>query len=251
MLGREYLKHFKESGIDVSGVSVGKKSNGVAPCFIQGNMNSIIIVQGANSELTPDVLDDYRDIIKNSKLIVLQQEISLETDYKAIEIAHEYGVPVMLNPAPANDDIDIKHVAMCEFYSPNETELGRLTKMPIETIEQIKAAAHKLVDLGVKNVIVTIGSRGALWVNKDHEELIPSYKVKAVDSIGAGDSFVGAFSHYYTQGEDISTALKHANAYAAVTVTRPGSQTSYPTAAELPALQKQLGIDVTDELVGA
>ena len=157
----------------------------------------------------------------------------------------------MLNPAPANDHIDIQHVAMCEFYSPNETELGRLTKMPIDTIDQIKAAAHKLVDLGVKNVIVTIGSRGALWVSKDHEELIPSYKVDAVDSIGAGDSFVGAFSHYYTQGEDISTALKHANAYAAVTVTRAGSQTSYPTAKELPALQRKLGIDVTDELVGA
>lgn len=251
MLGREYLKHFKESGIDVAGVSVGKKSNGVAPCFIQGNMNSIVIVQGANSELTPDVLEDYRDIIKNSKLIVLQQEISLETDYRAIEMAHEYGVPVMLNPAPANDHIDIQHVAMCEFYSPNETELGRLTKMPIDTIDQIKAAAHKLVDLGVKNVIVTIGSRGALWVSKDHEELIPSYKVDAVDSIGAGDSFVGAFSHYYTQGEDISTALKHANAYAAVTVTRAGSQTSYPTAKELSALQRKLGIDVTDELVGA
>ncbi|WP_076461564.1 ribokinase [Limosilactobacillus caccae] len=245
VLGREYLKHFEESGIDVSGVSVGKKNNGVAPCFIQGEMNSIIIVQGANSELTPDTLEDYRDIIKNSKLIVLQQEISLATDYRAIEIAHEYGVPVMLNPAPANDQIDIDHVAMCEFYSPNETELGRLTKMPIETIEQIKAAANKLVDLGVKNVIVTIGSRGALWVSKDHEELIPSYKVKAVDSIGAGDSFVGAFSHYYTSGEDISTALRHANAYAAVTVTRSGSQTSYPSAAELPALQEKLGIAVT------
>lgn len=251
MLGREYLKHFKESGIDVSGVSVGKKGNGVAPCFIQGDMNSIIIVQGANSELTPEALEDYRDIIKNSKLIVLQQEISLETDYRAIEMAHEYGVPVMLNPAPANDHIDIKHVAMCEFYSPNETELGRLTKMPYDTIDQIKAAAHKLVDLGVKNVIVTIGSRGALWVSKDEEQLIPSYKVDAVDSIGAGDSFVGAFCHYYTDGEDIMTALKHANAYAAVTVTRPGSQTSYPTAAELPELQKKLGIEVTKERVGA
>lgn len=245
MLGREYLQHFKESGIDITGVSVGKKSNGVAPCFIQGNMNSIIIVQGANSELTPEVLDDYKDLIKDSKLIVLQQEISLETDYKAIDMATEYGVPVMLNPAPANDHIDLDHVTKCTFYSPNETELGRLTNMPYGTIDEIKAAAHKLVDLGVKNVIVTIGSRGALWVSKDEEQLIPSYKVKAVDSIGAGDSFVGAFSHYYAAGEDIPTALRHANAYAAVTVTMPGSQTSYPTAEELPELQKKLGIDVT------
>ncbi|MGQ5708671.1 ribokinase [Lactobacillus sp. PSON] len=242
MLGREYLKHFKESGIDVSGVSIGKESNGVAPCFIQGNMNSIIIVQGANSELTPEVLENYRNIIKDSKIIVLQQEISLETDYKAIEIANGYGVPVMLNPAPANDHIDIEHVAMCEFYSPNETELGRLTHMPIKTLNQITKAAHKLVDLGVKNVIVTIGSRGALWVSKNEEQLIPSYKVEAIDSIGAGDSFVGAFVHYYSHGDNISDALKHANAYAAVTVTRRGSQTSYPSANEFAKLKEKLGI---------
>ena len=125
----------------------------------------------------------------------------------------------MLNPAPANDNVDLEHITKCEFYSPNETELGRLTHLPVESIDQIKDAAHSLVDQGVKNVIVTIGSRGALWVCADHEELIPSYKVNAVDSIGAGDSFVGAFAHYYTNGEDIPTALRHANAYAAVTVT--------------------------------
>ncbi|MEE6678468.1 PfkB family carbohydrate kinase, partial [Limosilactobacillus fermentum] len=124
------------------------------------------------------------------------------------------------------------------------TELGRLTHLPVESIDQIKDAAHSLVDQGVKNVIVTIGSRGALWVCADHEELIPSYKVNAVDSIGAGDSFVGAFAHYYTNGEDIPTALRHANAYTAVTVTMSGSQTSYPSAAELPQLQEQLGITV-------
>lgn len=245
MLGQEYLKHFEESGIDISGVSVGKESNGVAPCFIQGNMNSIIIVQGANKELTPEVIENYRNIIKNSKIIVLQQEVSLDTNYKAIDIAHEYGVPVMLNPAPANDHIDIKHVSMCEFYSPNETELGRLTHMSVDTLNEIKQAAHKLVTLGVKNVIVTIGSRGALWVSDKDEELIPSYNVEAVDSIGAGDSFVGAFAHYYTQGDSISMALKHANAYAAVTVTRAGSQTSYPNVAELAKLKEKLGIKET------
>ena len=243
-LGQAYLEHFQQSGIDITGVSVGNQSNGVAPCFIQGNMNSIIVVQGANSELTPDVLDQYTDLIKSSKMVILQQEISLATDYRAIDLAEQFHVPVMLNPAPANDNVDLEHITKCEFYSPNETELGRLTHLPVESIDQIKDAAHSLVDQGVKNVIVTIGSRGALWVCADHEELIPSYKVNAVDSIGAGDSFVGAFAHYYTNGEAIPTALRHANAYAAVTVTMSGSQTSYPSAAELPQLQEQLGITV-------
>lgn len=241
-LGQAYLAHFKQTGIDISGVSVGTQSNGVAPCFIHGNMNSIIVVQGANSKLTPASLDDYHALIKNAKLIVLQQEIDLATNYRAIDLAEQYGVPVLLNPAPANDDLDLAHVTKCEFYAPNETELGRLTKLPVETLAEITTAAKELVAQGVKNVIVTIGARGALWVTKDQELLIPSYQVPAVDSIGAGDSFIGAFAYYYTHGEDIPTALHHANAYAAVTVTRKGSQTSYPTAAELPALQAQLGI---------
>lgn len=246
VFGREYLKHFQESGIDVTGVSVGQQGNGVAPCFIQGEMNSIIVVQGANSELTPAIVDDYRELIAKSELLVLQQEIPLATNYRAIEIAQASGVPVILNPAPANDEIDLKYVAMCEFYAPNETELARLTDMPTESLAEIKAAAHKLVAQGVKNVIVTIGSRGVLWVSADQEQLIPSYKVDAVDSIGAGDAFIGAFAHYYAQGEAVIDALQHANAYAAVTVTRAGSQTSYPTAAELPDLQQQLSIPVAD-----
>ena len=242
-LGEKYLEHFQKSGIDVQGVTKGKKSNGVAPCFIQGNMNSIIVVQGANSELTPDVLEQYEDLIKHAKLIVLQQEISLETNYKAIDLAEKYSVPVMLNPAPANDHVDLKHISKCTFYSPNETEPGYLTKMPIETISQIKKAAHKLVDLGVKNMIVTLGSRGVLWVTQDNEKLIPAYKVEALDSIGAGDAFVGAFSHYYVENGNIEESLREANIYAAITVTRSGSQTSYPDMSEVKELREKLGMN--------
>ena len=243
ILGKEYLNHFKESCIDISGVQIGHQSNGVAPCFIQGNMNSIIVVQGANSELTPAVLDHFSKLVRDTKMIVLQQEISLKTNYHAIDIAEQYGIPVILNPAPANDNVDMEHITKCEFYSPNETELSHLTNMPVETIDQIKEAAHFLVDQGIKNLIVTIGSRGVLWVTKDQEELIPSYKVDAVDSIGAGDSFIGAFAHYYTSGDGIPTALRHANAYAAVTVTMSGSQASYPSINELPKLQAKLEIN--------
>ena len=93
-----------------------------------------------------------------------------------------------------------------------------------------------MVTMGVKNIIVTLGSKGVLWVNNTNSELIPAIKVKAVDTTGAGDSFIGSFAHYYAQGEDIPVALKHANQYAAVTVTRKGTQKSYPTATELLSL---------------
>lgn len=240
--GQQYLDHFQTSGIDVTGVSVGTTNNGVAPCFIEGSQNRIIIVKGANEELTPEALADYRDLIENSKLVVLQQEIAMATNYRAIEMANAAEVPVLLNPAPATDQVNLDYVTRCAFYAPNETELGRLTGMPVTSLDQITAAAHRLVVQGVQNVIVTLGARGALWVHADQQVLIASHQVPAVDSIGAGDAFIGAFAHYYTAGEAIPVALGHANAYAAVTVTRAGSQTSYPTAAELPVLQEALAI---------
>lgn len=231
--GRDYYEHFQQSGIDVRAVEVGHQANGVAPCFIQGNLNSIIVVQGANAELTPAMVDQHRDLLAQAKLIVLQQEISLATDYRVIEIANELGVPVLLNPAPANDEINYDYVRRVQFYAPNETELGRLTHLPVATLDDIKVAAHQLVADGVQNVIVTLGARGVLWVNATTELLIPAETVSAVDSIGAGDAFVGAFAHYYTAGLDIPTALQQANHYAALTVTKPGSQTSYPRADEM------------------
>jgi len=235
--GKEQLDNFKKVGVDTSCVGVGDCNSGVAPIFVDPSSdNRIIVIKGANNELTPAVLDNFKHQIKNSKLIVLQQEIPLETNYHAIELAEEFGVPVLLNPAPANKNLNLKYVSKVEFFSPNETELSTLTGLPTNNLDEIEAAANALVNEGVGNVIVTIGSKGALWVNKDHSEIVPGKKVAAVDTTGAGDSFIGSFAHYFTDGESIPEALKHANEYAAVTVTRKGTQKSYPTKDELKEL---------------
>jgi ribokinase len=235
--GKQQLANFKENHIDTTGVGVGTKSSGAAPIFVDPTSdNRILIIKGANNELTPEVLDNYIGLIKNTKIIVLQQEIPLETDYHAIDLANKFNIPVLLNPAPANEDLDINHVSKVDFFSPNETELATLTGMPTNDLDEIKRAAKHMVGMGVKNMIVTLGSKGVLWVSKDKGELIPAVRVKAVDTTGAGDSFIGSFAHYVAQGEDIPTALKHANQYAAVTVTRQGTQKSYPTAKELVSL---------------
>lgn len=232
--GKQQLANFQKTGIDTSCIGVGNKNSGVAPIFVDPSSdNRIIVIKGANNELTPEVLDSFKTQIKNSKLIVLQQEIPLETNYHAIELADEFNVPVLLNPAPANKNLNIKYVSKVEFFSPNETELATLTGLPTNNLDEIKIAANALVEKGVGNVIVTIGSKGALWVSKEHNEIIPGKKVAAVDTTGAGDSFIGSFAHYFTEGESVPEALKHANEYAAVTVTKKGTQKSYPTKAEL------------------
>lgn len=232
--GKQQLGNFKAANIDVTGVGVGRKSSGAAPIFVDPTAdNRILIVKGANSELTPAVLDEHLDFIRNTKLIVLQQEIPLETNYHAIDLAKQYGVPILLNPAPANSHLDMEHVRRVDFFSPNETELATLTGLPTTSMDEISRAAQRLVDMGVKNVLVTIGSRGVLWVSATTSQLIDAVKVEAVDTTGAGDSFIGSFAHYFAQGETIPQALRHANEYAAITVTRRGTQKSYPTAKEV------------------
>lgn len=239
--GQMQLNNYKNVGIDVSTVGVGTVNSGVAPIFVDPSSdNRIIIVKGANEELTPAVLDKYEDEIKGAKIVVLQQEIPLKTNYRAIEIANNYDVPVLLNPAPANDQLDINYVKRVDYFAPNETELSSLTGMPVENIDQIEAAAKKMCSMGVKDMIVTLGSKGVLWVTKGETKLIPAMHVAAVDTTGAGDSFIGSFAHYVAEGETSDVAIQHANEYAGVTVTRKGTQKSYPTIAELDDLKKQV-----------
>lgn len=235
--GEQQLANFKAANIDVTGVGVGHKSSGAAPIFVDPTAdNRILIIKGANNELTPTVLDTHLDLIQNTKLIVLQQEVPLATNYHAIDLANQYGVPVLLNPAPANSELDLEHVRQVDFFSPNETELATLTGLPTESMDEISRAAQRLVDMGVKNVLVTIGSRGVLWVSATTSQLIDAVKVEAVDTTGAGDAFIGSFAHYFAQGDTVPQALRHANEYAAITVTRRGTQKSYPTAKEVAAL---------------
>lgn len=234
--GRRQYENYCQNGISTAGILTGTKNSGVAPIFVEkSGDNRILIIKGANNELTPAILDEHQDLLTGTKLIVLQQEIDLATNYHAIDLANQLHIPVLLNPAPANEHLALSYVVKADFFTPNETELSTLTGLPTDSLANIKIAAHNLVSQGVKNLIVTLGSHGVLWVTADHEEIIPGIKVDAVDSTGAGDAFIGSFAHYYTQGESIATALSHANQYAAITVTHRGSQISYPTAAELDA----------------
>lgn len=226
--GKQQLENYKRNNIDTQNVIIGNEISGVAPIFVKENgENSIIIVKGANNELTSQKVDQYEKIIAESKLIVLQQEIPLETNNEVIKIANKYNVPVLLNPAPASDEVSLDNISKVQFYAPNETELARITNLPVNTSDEIKSAAQQIVKAGVDNVIVTLGEKGALWVTQKNHKLIPGKKVDVVDTTGAGDAFIGSFAHYYTSGQDIETSLCDANIYAALTIKKRGTQKSY------------------------
>lgn len=233
LFGQNTIENFKANGVRIEGVEVGTKTSGAAPIFVDPNAkNRIIIIQGANSELLPETLENHRSRIQQAKLIVLQLEIPLETVYHAIQMGEELGIPVLLNPAPAHPELDIAYVKKCTYFAPNESELGILTGMPVKTVDEIKSAAVSLVHKGVQNLIVTMGDKGVLWMNAEKEVFIEAEKVKAVDTTGAGDSFIGCFAHFVTKGSPVEDALQQANRYAAQAVQKRGTQTSYPTLAE-------------------
>ncbi|WP_188353193.1 ribokinase [Leuconostoc pseudomesenteroides] len=228
--GVETRANFVANHIDISGVLTGYQSNGVAPIFVESNGdNRILVVQGANTELTPEVLLDKIDLIKRAKVIVLQQEVPMPTNIKAIHLAKKYNIPIIYNPAPAHK-LPLDVLPAVDYLIPNESELTAITKMPVSTVQETKAAARRLLSFGVANVIVTMGDRGALWITAGQEAtLVDGQEVNAIDTTGAGDAFVGAFAHYFARGESLETAIIQANAYAALSVMTRGTQKSYPS----------------------
>ncbi|QEA41074.1 ribokinase [Leuconostoc pseudomesenteroides] len=228
--GVETRANFAANHIDISGVLTGHQSNGVAPIFVESNGdNRILVVQGANTELTPEVLLDKIDLIKRAKVIVLQQEVPMPTNIKAIHLAKKYNIPIIYNPAPAHK-LPLDVLPAVDYLIPNESELTAITKMPVSTVQETKAAARRLLSFGVANVIVTMGDRGALWITAGQEAtLVDGQDVNAIDTTGAGDAFVGAFAHYFARGESLETAIIQANAYAALSVMTRGTQKSYPS----------------------
>lgn len=232
MFADNTIRNFQSYGINTQYVSkVPQISSGVAPIFVNPtSQNSILIIKGANEYLKPADIDKAESTLIECSLIVLQLEVPLETVYAAIEFGNKHNIPVLLNPAPAVPELDIEYACRCEFFVPNETELEILVNKPVETVEQIKAAAKILLNKGLNNIIVTMGEKGALWLNKDGKEVfIEPTKVNAVDTSGAGDAFIGCFSHYFMQTRDVKESLEKASLFAAFSVTEKGTQFSYPS----------------------
>ncbi|MGO1353776.1 MAG: ribokinase [Brachybacterium tyrofermentans] len=222
------LANFERNGIRTDHVLRTEATSGVAPIFVDPDShNSIIIVKGANALLTPQDVEAAREDIARCGLIVLQLEIPLETVYAAIDLGEELGIPVLLNPAPASPELDLARITGVDFLVPNETELELLTGMPVSSLEDITKATEVLLTAGISNVIVTLGSRGALWAHADGQEIVEAPAVQAIDTTGAGDAFIGCFSTTWVRSGDVLDAIRAGSAYASDSVTRPGTQTSY------------------------
>lgn len=236
IFGENTLKNFELWGINTQHVHFTDQAfSGVAPIAVdpEGH-NAIIIVTGANDLLTEEEIEAARPAIATSQILVCQLEIPLETNLAALRIAHQERVKTIFNPAPAHPNLPEELYPLSDIFCPNESETELLTDMPVETLEEAEAAARVLVERGAGTVILTLGDRGSLLVTESTTEHVPVESVKALDTTGAGDAFVGSLAYFLATGNPLSEAIKRANRVAAISVQSSGTQTSFPEAKDLP-----------------
>lgn len=223
------LANFERFGVDTSQVrKVADTPSGIAQITVEASgENRILIVAGANAALLPEDLNALEGELAQCDLIVLQLEVPLPTIYRAIELGEALKVPVLLNPAPANPELDLAFACRCAYVVPNETELALLTGMPVDDRAAIQAAAQSLLERGLQAVIVTMGGDGALFLRGDEVTHVPAPPVSVVDTTGAGDAFVGCFAAQLSAGQTAADAIAAAVRYAAHSVTAQGTHDAY------------------------
>jgi len=228
LFGPATIENFRKQGIDPTHVKqVDGLSSGVAPIFVEpSGQNRILVVKGANDALKPADVDAAAELLKSCDCIVLQFEIPVETVYYTVAFARKHGIRCIVNPAPAQP-VDLAALRDLDYFVPNESEAETITGMPVETVDDARRCAEKLVADGIRRVIITLGANGSLVASSTGAEHLPAFAVKSVDSTGAGDAFIGSFAVFLGEGVSEKEAVRRANLYAGLSTTGVGTQKSF------------------------
>ncbi|MFK3843061.1 ribokinase [Serratia sp. NPDC087055] len=239
-IGERIRKQLATDRIDTQPIeAIADSTTGVALIFVNAEGENVIgIDAGANAAVTPDYLARYQQKIVDADALLMQLESPLETVIGAAKLAKQHQTQVILNPAPARELPD-ELLAMVDMITPNETEAHRLTGITVNNDDDAAQAAQALHDKGIATVIITLGSRGVWLSEQGNGKLVPGFKVKAVDTIAAGDTFNGALVTALLEGKVMADAVRFAHAAAAIAVTRPGAQPSVPWREEIDAFLQQ------------
>ena len=234
--GRQAVQLLKEEGIDTTQVSPTEGvSTGVAliPVDDRGE-NSIIVASGANGLLSEDDILAAKELITQAGIVLMQLETPIPTLVAAAKMAHEAGALVVLNPAPfPKEPLPEELLQHLDLVTPNETEAAMMSGVSVDGEKGMAEAIEAICALGVRNVIVTAGSRGAFMLENGQLVRIPACKAKAVDTTAAGDTFNGALCVALSEGKPMAEAIRFANQAAAISVTRMGAWRSIPRREEL------------------
>lgn len=239
--GVHLLNSLKSVGVDTSGISQVDENTGLALIYVDKNsQNCIVVIAGANNHVDENFIDSMDELINDSEWVILQMEIPKKTVEHVIKRAASLNKKVILNPAPAPDSFPVELYKNIDIITPNETELESLTKLPVNTMEQIISAAKALHEKGVSQVIVTCGKEGAVLVNSEGSFHFPTTDVKVVDTTAAGDTFTAAVAVALSEGKSIREAINFGNCAASITVMRSGAQSSIPSRGEVESMFGEL-----------
>lgn len=235
--GDYMLEALKENKIDTHHIMVDKyHGTGTAAVTLDANgQNDIMIYGGANQAMTKDVLDGIDDVLDDADFLISQFETPQAVTLEAFKLAKQHGVTTILNPAPAHDIIP-ELLKYTDVIAPNESECALLTGIEIADEDSMLKSAEYFQSRGVKHLLITLGSKGVFYATPDAHGLVPAFKVKAVDTTAAGDTFIGALSSQLKDDlSNVADALVYAQRASSLTVQQMGAMPSIPTADQVKA----------------
>lgn len=232
--GDAALAGLQSEGIDTSFVVRDTDApSGVALiCVDESGENAIAVAPGANRGLLPNHISAARQAFERATIVLVQLEIPLDTVAETVRTASEAGVPVILNPAPAQP-LDADILSGVRLVTPNQTEAAILCDVDPEAAENPDVLARSLPASGCPRAVLTLGSRGSVIVEGSSARHVPAFPVSPVDTTAAGDAFNGALALALAEGKSLPLAVRFASACAAISVTRPGAQPSMPMRSEV------------------
>ncbi|XP_051026918.1 ribokinase isoform X1 [Acomys russatus] len=238
--GNDYIENLKQNHISTEFTyQTGDAATGTASIIVNSEgQNIIVIVAGANLLLNTEDLKEAASVISRAKVMICQLEVSPATSLEALTMARSSGVKTLFNPAPAIADLDPRFYTLSSVFCCNESEAEILTGLAVNNPTEAGKAASALLERGCQVVVITLGASGCVALSQEEPvpKHIPTEAVKAVDTTGAGDSFVGALAFYlaYYPNLPLEEMLKRSNFIAAVSVQATGTQSSYPYKKDLP-----------------
>ncbi len=240
---QKLISNLQSCSVDISHVHRSADcGSGVAVVMVdKAGQNSIVIVPGANGQVSPGDIEGAEELIRQADMVILQLEIPLDTVAAAISLARQHGIPILLNPAPAISPLPDR-LFQVDIFCPNQTEAELLTGLRVKDVNDAKLAAKSLLGRGAKRVAITMGSEGVVTAEQKSDDVIyshtPSITVEAVDTTAAGDAFIGALATYVSEYQEWSLACRFACIAGALTATKLGAQASLPYRAEVERVLK-------------
>lgn len=234
------LENFKKVGVNTEYVlRTPKAPSGVALITVDDQgANVIVVAPGANSQLSPEDVQAAESVIASADVLILQLEVPMKTVEFAASMAHDRNVPVILDPAPAQE-LDWDLLAKIDVITPNETEAQIITGVEVTDIDSARAACQSLLERNVRAVALTMGEKGFLAACDQGLEFVPAVRVEAIDTTAAGDAFTAALAFGIAQGQTFLEAAENAKYIAALSTTKMGAQSSMPTLAQAEKFKKK------------